>query len=79
MVNASARDMIEKEVVSVDGGRIGTLCNVVVDVKTGALIDLVVKPDIGLDTSNYRTDDDFVLIPFTSVRSIEDFVMVKKT
>lgn len=79
MPKVSARDMIEKHVVSVDGGRIGTLHNVVVDIKTGALIDLVVKPDISLDTSGYRMDDDFVLIPFTSVRSIEDFVMVDRT
>ncbi|MCL7412915.1 MAG: hypothetical protein M8353_04765, partial [ANME-2 cluster archaeon] len=42
------------------------------------VIDLVIKPDIALDKEKYFVQDEFVLVPFDSVRSIKDYVVVDK-
>ncbi|MHC1584739.1 MAG: PRC-barrel domain-containing protein [Candidatus Syntropharchaeia archaeon] len=73
-----AQTLSDKKVMSIDGVVIGTLENIIVDMKTGELIDLVVKPDIGLDTTDYRMEDDHVLLPFDSVRAIKDFISIDR-
>jgi sporulation protein YlmC with PRC-barrel domain len=54
------------------------LFNIVMDGKKGDLIDLIVKPDMSLDTSKYRTVTMYILLPFTSVRAIKDYIVVDK-
>ena len=65
-----------KEIVNVDGTVLGELENMVIDLKTGKLVDLVVKPDPALNRMKYREDGKFVLIPFTSVVAVKDYIVV---
>ncbi|MEM3087328.1 MAG: PRC-barrel domain-containing protein [Halobacteria archaeon] len=71
------KELHSKRVVSVDGADLGVLADVVVDVKTGAMVDLVVKPDINLDTSDFRSEGGHVLIASDAVRSVKDNVIVE--
>ncbi len=65
-----------KEVVDIHGGVMGELENLVIDIKTGQIIDLVIKPDSKLPKGKYREDNKFILIPFSSVSSVKDFVVI---
>lgn len=78
MTRIFARNLRDKQVMSSDGTTLGVLNNIVMDVSTGDIIDLVVKPDIGLDKEKYKVEDDLVLIPFGAVRAIKDYVVVDK-
>ncbi len=78
MARIFTRDIFDKHVMGADGTEIGTLYNIVVDIRTGDLIDLVIKPNIALDTTNFRIEDNFVLIPFESVRAVKDYIVVEK-
>ena len=64
------------EIVNIDGTVLGELENMVFDVETGELIDLVVKPDSELPRNKYREDGKYVLIPFNSVSAIKDYIVV---
>lgn len=78
MMQIFAKNLRNKQVMSSDGMTIGTLSNLVIDVNTGDIIDLVIKPDMGLDKEKFKVDDDFVLIPFDAVRAIKDYMVVDK-
>jgi sporulation protein YlmC with PRC-barrel domain len=65
-----------KGIVNIDGTVLGELENVIFDAKTGKLVDMVVKPDPELDRQRYREEGKFVLIPFGSVVSIKDYIVV---
>ncbi|MCK4937268.1 MAG: PRC-barrel domain-containing protein [Methanosarcinales archaeon] len=78
MTKIFARNLKDKQVMSSDGITLGVLNNFVIDVRTGTVIDLVIKPDIALDKEKYYVQDEFVLVPFDSVRSIKDYVVVDK-
>ncbi len=78
MTRIFARNLRDKQVMSSDGITLGVLNNFVIDVRTGTVIDLVIKPDIALDKDKYYVQDEFVLVPFDSVRSIKDYVVVDK-
>ncbi|HNY33369.1 MAG TPA: PRC-barrel domain-containing protein [Methanothrix soehngenii] len=68
-----------KEVVNIDGAVLGVLENMTLDVKTGKLVDLVIKPDKELNKTKYREGGRFVLIPFTSVVAIKDYVVIDES
>ena len=53
-----------KEIVNIDGMVLGDLEDVIFDVQTGKLVDLLVKPNKELNRMKYREDGRFVLIPF---------------
>jgi sporulation protein YlmC with PRC-barrel domain len=65
-----------KEVVDIHGGVMGELENLIIDIETGHIIDLVIKPDSKLPKGKFREDNKFVLIPFSSVSSVKDFVVI---
>jgi sporulation protein YlmC with PRC-barrel domain len=71
-----AGDLAGKEIVDIDGTVLGEVENVVFDLQTGKLIDLVAKPDSELHRQKYREDGKYVLIPFSSVVSIKDYIVV---
>lgn len=77
MAKVFGKELHSKRVVSVDGADLGTLSDVVVDIKTGALVDLVVKPDINLDTSDFRNEEGHILISSEAVRSVKDNIIVE--
>ena len=74
-----ARNLRDKQVVSSDGVTLGVLNNIVIDIRTGFIDGLVVKPDIALEKGKYKEDGEFILMPFDSVRAIKDYIVVDKT
>jgi sporulation protein YlmC with PRC-barrel domain len=74
-----AGSIADKEIVNVDGRVLGDLENLIYDVMTGRLVDLVVKPNSGLDRSRYREDGKYVLIPYSSVVAIKDYIVVDES
>ena len=70
-----AGSIADKEIVNVDGRVLGDLENLIYEVMTGKLVDLVVKPNSGLDRSRYREDGKYVLIPYSSVVAIKDYIV----
>ncbi len=76
MVRSFAKNLSDKKVMGIDGSNIGTMQNLVVDLHTGALVDLVIKPDMAFDTTGFRTEDNFVLVSFESVRAMKDYIVV---
>jgi sporulation protein YlmC with PRC-barrel domain len=71
--------IVGKEIVNIDGAVLGELENVIFEVQTGKLEDLVVKPDSGLNRMKYREDGKFVLIPFSSVVAVKDYIVVDES
>ena len=78
MVKVFAKNLSSKQVMATDGTEIGILFNIVMDVKTGDLINLIVKPDMSLDVSRYKADGQYIMLPFESVRAIKDYIVVDK-
>ena len=73
-----ARNLFNKQVMATDGTEIGILSNIIVEIKGGNIIDMVVAPNINLDTSRYRKEDNFIRIPFESVNAIKDYIIIDK-
>ncbi len=71
-----AKSLARKTVLLSDGTVVGTVYNVTVDLKTGTLIDLLVKPQN--DVSELRKQDGLYIIPFDSVKSISDYVVIDR-
>lgn len=61
-----------------DGTDLGTLYDLIVDVNTGDILDLMVKPDPDLNIQEFRVENDFLLLPFESVRAIKDYIVVDR-
>jgi len=73
-----SRALSKKKVMSTDGVVIGTIRNIMVDYSSGEVTDLIVKPEPGFDTSNYRTEEDKLFIPFEAVKDIRDYIVVDR-
>jgi sporulation protein YlmC with PRC-barrel domain len=65
-----------KEIVNIDGAVLGKLENLIFEIQTGKLVDLIVKPDSELDRLKYREEGKNVLIPFSSVVAVKDYIVV---
>lgn len=78
MAKVLAKSLSNKRVMLTDGSELGFISNVIMDIRTGELIYLVVKPTSMVDTSKYQTQDDYVLIPFAAVRAAKDYAIVDK-
>jgi sporulation protein YlmC with PRC-barrel domain len=46
--------------------------------RTGDLVNLIIRPDMTLNVDSYETQDGMVLIPFAAVRAISDYIVVDK-
>jgi len=66
----------KKDIVSSNGDEIGSLHNVTMNMKTGELLDLIIEPHREVDTSNYETKEDYIIIPFKNVKAIKDMIVV---
>ena len=78
MVNTFSRSLSRKRIMSNDGMVIGTLKNILVDLESGQVVDLIVRPDPTFDVTGYRVDGDRLLIPFESVKDIKDYIVVDR-
>ena len=68
-----------KEIVNIDGMVLGELKNVILEAQTGKLVDLVVRPDKELNRMKYREEGRHVLIPFSSVVAIKDYIVIDES
>lgn len=73
-----SRSLGRKRVMSNDGMMIGQVKNLIIDLDTGAVIDILVKPEASFDTSGYRMDGDHMLIPFEAVKDARDYLVVDR-
>jgi sporulation protein YlmC with PRC-barrel domain len=73
-----SRGLARKKVMSNDGMIIGQIKNLIVDLDTGEVIDLIVKPDPSFDTSGYRMDGEQMLIAFEAVKDARDYIVVDR-
>jgi sporulation protein YlmC with PRC-barrel domain len=76
MTKIYAGNLAGKEIVTVEGTILGNVENMVFDIQTGALVDLMVKPDAQLARQKYREEGKFILIPFDSVKAVKDYIVV---
>jgi sporulation protein YlmC with PRC-barrel domain len=76
MTKIYAGNLAGKEIVTVEGTILGNVENMVFDIQTGALVDLIIKPDAQLARQKYREDGKFILIPFGSVKAVKDYIVV---
>jgi sporulation protein YlmC with PRC-barrel domain len=79
MSKVFARNLLfNKQVMATDGTEIGTLSNIVIEIKGGNVIDLMVTPNPNFDTSRYKKEDNYILIPFSSVSAVKDYIIIDK-
>ncbi len=78
MAKIFAKHLSDRKVVTTDGAAIGTLYNITIDLKTGRLVELVVKPDPAANISGYTAEDGFIMLPFECVRAVQDFIAIDK-
>ncbi|MGZ4863630.1 MAG: PRC-barrel domain-containing protein [Halobacteriota archaeon] len=73
-----AKNLSNKQVMGSDGSDIGTLYDLIIDENTGDILDLKVKPDPDLNVQEFRTENDFIFLPFDAVRAIKDYIVVDR-
>jgi len=76
MYNIFASELAGKEIVNVNGTVLGEVENMIFDTKTGAVLDLVIKPDPEAPRGRYRSEGKFVLVPFAAVMAVKDYIVV---
>ena len=79
MAKILAKSLFNKNVMLMDGSRLGVATNVIMDSHGGELVYLVVKPDIGVDIEKYEKQDNSIKIPFQAVRAAKDYALVDET
>jgi len=75
VVKVLAKRISNTAVTSMNGTELGTAVNIVVDTRTGELIDLVVKPN-SVTSARFKMEDNIMYIPFAAVRSARDYVII---
>jgi Uncharacterized conserved protein len=67
-----------KKIMSTDAKELGTLEDIHINAKTGNIMNLVISPAEGVDASKYNRDEDHILIPFSAVSAVKDYIIVDK-
>ncbi|MDV0447639.1 hypothetical protein MsAg5_15480 [Methanosarcinaceae archaeon Ag5] len=67
-----------KQVMSTDAKELGTLDDIYIDAKTGNITELVISPSDALDVTKYRKEEDYILVPFSAVSAVKDYIIVDK-
>ncbi len=70
-------DLRDKQVTTVSGERLGFISNVILDSTSGKLKTLVIVSDGEIPEEYTLKSDNTLNIPFETVRSVKDMVMVK--
>jgi len=78
MAKILAKNLANKRAMLTDGSELGIASDVVIDIQSGDLIYLVVKPSPVVDTSKFKTQDDYLLIPFEAVKAAKDYTIIDK-
>lgn len=72
----TARSLAKKTVTMSDGTVVGQLYNIMVDLKSGTLLNLLVKPV--REIPGLKMEDGLYIIPFESVKAISDYIVIDK-
>jgi sporulation protein YlmC with PRC-barrel domain len=72
----TARSLAKKTVTLSDGTVIGRLYNVIVDLRTGEILKILVKPL--KEIPGLKMEDGLYVIPFESVKAISDYIVIDK-
>jgi sporulation protein YlmC with PRC-barrel domain len=72
-----AKSLAKKMVLLSDGTVVGTLYNITVDLKTGAILELIIKPAQN-PVPELEKQNDLYIVPFESVKSISDYIVLDK-
>ena len=78
MAKILAKTLANKRVMLTDGSELGFASNVIMETQSGDLLYLIVKPGPTVDISKYKTQDNYVMIPFEAVRAAKDYAIVDK-
>lgn len=79
MVDILAENLSGKAVMGSDGTELGMLYNITMDLKTGALSDLLVTPNENLSPGRIpfeRDESGQVHVPVGHVRAVKDYIVV---
>jgi sporulation protein YlmC with PRC-barrel domain len=76
MGKVSVLKLSDKRVMDSEGVEVGVLHNIVAEAGTGILKELVIKPADELDTSRFKKEEDYILIPFDAVKAVRDVIIV---
>ena len=81
MAEILAENLSGKAVMGSDGTELGMLYNITMDLKTGALHDLIVEPDEQLPEGTVQFDRDEAdrfLVPVDRVQAVKDYIVVAR-
>ena len=81
MAEILAENLSGKAVMGSDGGELGMLYNISVDLKSGRLINLLVTPDedrVGVEPDYELDDEGHYLIPVANVQAVKDYIIVER-
>ena len=67
-----------KKIMSTDAKELGILEDIYIDAKTGNITDLVIRPSEGVDTAKYKKEEEKILVPFSAVSAVKDYIIVDK-
>lgn len=74
-----AENLSGKAITGSDGTQIGVLYNITMNIKNGALENLIVEPTSGGSDENFETNDlDHYLIPVDRVTAVKDHVIIRR-
>jgi sporulation protein YlmC with PRC-barrel domain len=81
MADVLAENLSDKAVVGADGTEIGPLYNITMDLRTGALGDLLVDPneEFSVGSSGFGVDESGLLhVPVSRVQAVKDYIVVER-
>jgi len=80
MPDILAENLSGKAVMGADGTELGMLYNITMDLKTGALDDLVVDPeqDTTFDAEFELDEEGHYHIPVSRVQAVKDYIVVDR-
>ena len=81
MADILAENLSGKAVMGSDGTELGMLYNITMDLKTGALNDLLVTPNeqFPVDGSRFDLDEEGRLhVPVSHVQAVKDYIVVDR-
>jgi sporulation protein YlmC with PRC-barrel domain len=71
-----AENLSGKAVMGSDGSELGTLYNITMDLKTGALHDLLVDPNVEVANEHDTDDENLLHVPVGNVQAVKDYIVV---
>lgn len=78
MAKILSKSLTNKRVMLTDGSELGTASNVIMETQTGELLYLLVKPNVNVDTSRFKRENNYISIPFEAVRAAKDYAIVDR-